>query len=54
MRFAMLQIQVGLAHLFNSFKVIPSEKTMIPVKFNPNGVVLGPHEGLFLTIEKSQ
>lgn len=53
MRFGMLQMQVGLATFLNNYKVKPSEKTMIPVKFNPNGLLLAPQGGLFLRIENA-
>lgn len=52
MRFGMMQTRIGLATLLHNFKLSPSEKTLIPMKFQPSGPVLSPAGGMFLRIEE--
>lgn len=52
MRFGMMQTRLGIATVLNSFKVSPSEKTLIPMKFQPDAQLLCPAgEKMFLNIE---
>lgn len=51
MRFGMMQTRLGIATLLDKFRVSPSEKTLIPMKFQPDGQILGPVGGMFLNIE---
>lgn len=52
MRFGMMQTRVGLATLLGSYRLVPSEKTPIPLKFDSSAFVLSPPGGMFLRIEK--
>lgn len=51
MRFGMMQTRIGLATILNNYKLSPSERTLIPMRFQPNGLVLGPDGGMFLRVE---
>lgn len=51
LRFGMMQTRIGLATILNNYKLTPSERTLIPMKFQPNGMVLGPDGGMYLRIE---
>ena len=51
MRFGLMQTKVGLATILSNFRVTPSSKTPIPMKFNPKGGILSPVGGMHLNIE---
>lgn len=51
LRFGLMQTRVGLATLFNSYKVTTTEKTPIPMRFEPGSRVLCPDGGMHLKIE---
>lgn len=50
-RFGMTQCRIGLATLINNYRISPSEKTPIPMRFDPNSVMLSPQGGMHLNIE---
>lgn len=51
LRFGMMQTRLGIATILNDFKVTTSKKTLIPMKFQPDGQLLSPDGGMFLNIE---
>lgn len=44
----MMQMRLGIAMVLNSFKVSPSEKTLIPIKYQPEAQVIGPISGMYV------
>jgi len=48
MRFGLLQTKVGLISLLSSFEVGVSEKTPIPLVFDPRAFVLAPKGEIYL------
>lgn len=52
LRFGMLQARVGLAILIKSYRVVATERTPIPIRFQPHSNVLTSAGQLFLRIEK--
>lgn len=52
LRFGMMQTRIGLATILSSYKLSPSERTLIPMEFLPNGIVVQPKGGMYLRIEK--
>lgn len=50
-RFAMMQMRLCIAMTLINFKVSPSEKTLIPMKFQPDIQSISPLGGMFLNIE---
>lgn len=51
LRFGMMQTRLGIATILNNFRVTPSQKTMIPLKYDPAGQLLSPLGGMYLNIE---
>lgn len=51
MRFGMMQTRLGIATVLNNFRVSPSAKTTIPMKFQPDATLLSPAGGMHLNIE---
>lgn len=51
MRFGMMQTRMGIATIINNFIVTPSEKTIIPMQFQPDAQVMSPLGGMFLNLE---
>lgn len=51
LRFGMMQTRLGIATILNSYKVNPSKRTTIPMKFLPTGQVLTPIDGMWLNLE---
>lgn len=51
MRFGMMQTRLGVATVLKNFLVTTSEKTLIPMKFQPDAQVLNPVGGMFLNLE---
>lgn len=52
MRFGMMQTRVGLATILNSFRLLPSKNTPIPMQIDPSGLVLSPAGGMYLELVK--
>ncbi|XP_069702403.1 probable cytochrome P450 6a14 [Periplaneta americana] len=50
MRFGLMQTKVGLISLLSKYEVHPSEKTPIPLVFDPKSLVLAPVGGMWLKI----
>ena len=50
-RFGMMQTRIGLITLLTSFELSPSKKTLIPMEFSSNPIVLSPKDGLYLSIK---
>lgn len=51
MRFGMMQTRVGLATILNNFRLLPSARTAIPMKFQASSVILSPEGGMYLRME---
>lgn len=52
MRFAMMQTRLGIATVLRGFRVSPSERTLIPMRFQPDGQLLCPAGGkMYLNLE---
>ncbi|KAF2896448.1 hypothetical protein ILUMI_09728 [Ignelater luminosus] len=52
MRFAIMQVKVGLAALLQKYKFSVNSKTQIPFVFDPMHVFLTPKHGIWLNVEK--
>lgn len=52
LRFGMMQARIGLAILLNRFKFTTCSKTVIPMKFAVDTLILTPEGGLYLNVEK--
>ncbi|XP_059614795.1 probable cytochrome P450 6a14 [Phlebotomus argentipes] len=52
MRFGMMQTRVGLATLLSKYRITPTSRTPIPMKYSPSSAVLAPSGGMWLKIEK--
>uniref|UniRef100_A0A1L8E423 Putative cytochrome n=1 Tax=Nyssomyia neivai TaxID=330878 RepID=A0A1L8E423_9DIPT len=52
MRFGMMQTRVGLATLLSKYRITPTSRTPIPMKYDPKSAVLSPIGGMWLKIEK--
>ena len=50
MRFGLLQTKVGLISLLSSYEVQVSEKTPIPLVFDPKAFILSPKGEIYLKI----
>lgn len=50
MRFGMMQTRLGIATVLNNFRVSPSGKTLIPMRFKPDAPMLSPDGGMFLNV----
>ncbi|KAJ9577522.1 hypothetical protein L9F63_005895, partial [Diploptera punctata] len=51
MRFGLMQTKIGLISILSKYEIQVSEKTPIPIKFDPKpSTVLGPHGGMWLKI----
>jgi hypothetical protein len=51
MRFALAEVKVAISHLVHSFKIEPSKRTLIPMKY-ANLSSLKPEGGMFLALNK--
>lgn len=51
MRFGLMQTRVGLATLLHSYRLVPSERTTVPLKFDSSSFVMSPAGGMFLRLE---
>lgn len=52
LRFGMMQTRLGIATILNDFRVTPSKRTLIPMKFQPETVLLSPKGGMYLNLER--
>jgi len=53
MRFALTEVKVAIVHLIHNFKIEPSKKTLIPMKYQKTNS-LKPEGGMFLALNKMQ
>ncbi|XP_035706595.1 cytochrome P450 9e2 isoform X2 [Folsomia candida] len=53
MRFALAEVKVAISHLVHNFRIEPSKKTLIPMKFSKSNS-LKPQGGMFLGLHKIQ
>ena len=47
-----MQAKLGLVKLLKNFRILPSERTPVPMKYSPNASLQSPDGGLWLKIEK--
>ncbi|XP_047117854.1 cytochrome P450 6k1-like [Schistocerca piceifrons] len=52
MRFGLLQTKVGLTNVLGNFSVVPCEKTVRHLSFEPRSVILKPKSGIQLRLKK--
>ncbi|KAK4878167.1 hypothetical protein RN001_010673 [Aquatica leii] len=52
LRFAFLQMKLGLSILLKNYKFSINEKTQLPLKMNPKPLVLSPIGSIWLNVEK--
>lgn len=52
LKFAKMQITIGLALLLKNFKFTISKKTQTPLEFNIKNFMLSSKDGIFLKVEK--
>lgn len=51
-RFGMMQIRVGLATLLDNFEFTLSEKTPVPLEFNPRITILASKSPIYLKLKR--
>ncbi|XP_069672361.1 cytochrome P450 6k1-like isoform X2 [Periplaneta americana] len=51
MRFALMQIKVGLVFLLSQYQFLVCEKTSIPIEYDPKTVILCPKAGYWLQVK---
>ncbi|KAG5669762.1 hypothetical protein PVAND_000056 [Polypedilum vanderplanki] len=51
-RFGLMQTKIAIIQLICNFKILPNEKTQIPMKFDPTVPTLSPLGGMWLKFEK--
>lgn len=51
LRFGTMQTKIGLIKLLRNFKILPSSKTLIPMKYAPNAGFQSPLGGMWLKLE---
>ncbi|XP_066251298.1 cytochrome P450 9e2-like [Euwallacea similis] len=51
-RFALLEIKIMMFYLLNSFEIVPTNKTLIPLKFDTSNVAFMPKGGFQLGLKK--
>jgi len=51
MRFALTEVKVAISHLVHNFRLEPSKRTLIPMKFSQTSS-LKPEGGMFLSLQK--
>lgn len=50
---ALLEMKLAFINILNKFEVTPCEKTLIPMKLDPTGIMLTPLENvIYLNIRK--
>lgn len=52
LRFAMMQIRVGLISLLSGYKFSACKKSIIPIELRQESFVLNPKHGVWMTVEK--
>lgn len=52
MRFGLMQSKLGIVKLIQNFKISPSEKTPIPIRFTDASLFLSPEGDMHLTLKK--
>lgn len=52
LRFGMMQTRLGIATILNDFQVTPSKETIIPMRFQPETILLSPLGGMHLNLER--
>lgn len=52
LRFAMMQVRVGLISLLSKYKFSVSKKSIIPIELQQQTFVIQPKHGLWMTVEK--
>ncbi|CAG9806333.1 unnamed protein product [Chironomus riparius] len=50
-RFGTMQVKLGLVKLLRNFKILPCNKTLIPMKYTPNSGFQSPFGGMWLKLE---
>ncbi|CAD7079489.1 unnamed protein product [Hermetia illucens] len=53
MRFAKMQIRIGLITLLHNYRFKPSSKTVIPLIYDSDMTILTPRGGMYLGVEKN-
>ena len=54
LRFGLMQSKIAVAKILQNYKITPSDKTPIPMKFIPSGPFLAPVGGMWLKLNKIQ
>lgn len=52
MRFGLMQTRVGLATLLSNYRFEVSEKTQVPLAFDPKSIFLSPEKMMYLKVTK--
>lgn len=52
LRFAMMQIKIGLVSLLKDFEFTTCEKSENPIKNNPRSFILAPLNGIYLCVKR--
>ena len=52
MRFALLEIKLALANIVRRYNLIPSSKTVEPIRIDPEGTLAYAKDGIYMKIEK--
>lgn len=51
-RFALLEVKAVLFHLLSKFRIVPTEKTDIPIQIHPRSIGLNAKNGFWVAFEK--
>lgn len=51
LRFGTMQAKIGLIKLLRNFKILPCEKTLIPMKYSPSSGFQAPLGGMWLKMQ---
>jgi len=47
-----MQAKIGLIKLLRNFKILPCDKTLIPMKYSPSSGFQAPLGGMWLKVQK--
>lgn len=52
MRFALIEVRIGLAEILTKFEVLPCDDTITRIKIKPRSILLTPEEPIRLKFRK--
>ena len=52
MRFALMEAKLALANIIRRYNLVPSDKTIEPLKLDPMAAITYVKDGLYVKVEK--